>query len=140
MPVLAYDPQALRTAVILPERPEVGADSYRATARVPGAVWLRVSVVGVGGVRCAIESSAITTLCGRPDPTWGDLESVWQMLAGAIDRKIREADFEPGHRHRDRLPVVSITSADVRHHAQQPLGWRGALREMPEQAEGGRPG
>ena len=138
MPVLAYDPQALKTAVILPDRPEVGADSYRATAALPSVVWLRVSVVGVGAVRCAIESSAISTLCGRPTPAWGDLESVWQTLAGVIDHKIRDAEFEPGHRHRDRLPVVSITSADVRHHAQQPLGWRGALREGSDRGEGDR--
>ena len=63
---------------------------------------------------------------GRREPTWGDLEAVWQTLASAIDRKIRSAEFDPGRRHRDRLPVVTITSGDVRHEAQQALGWRGA--------------
>ena len=140
MSVLAYDPQTLKTAVILPDRPEVGADAYRANAPLPSIVWLRVNVVGIGIVRCAIEPTAITTLLAKGAPTWGDLESVWQTLAGAIDRKIRNADFDAGHRHRDRLPVVTITSADVRHHAQHPLGWRGPFPEAQGHAEGDRPG
>ena len=136
MSLVAYDPQRLRTAVILPDRPEVGVDAYRASAVLPGVVWLRVSVVSVGAVRCAIESTAVTTLSGHREPTWGDLEAVWQTLAGAIDRRIRSAEFDMVQRHRDRLPVVTITSADVRHDAQQPLGWRGA-RDMPR-VESGR--
>jgi len=139
MSVLDYDPHTLRTAVILPDRPEVGADAPRATAPLPSVVWLRVSVVGVGIVRCAIEPSAITTLSARRAPTWGDLEAVWQTLAEAIDRKIRAADFDPGRRHRDRLPVVTISSADVRHHAQAPVGWLDATYEAKGQQECERP-
>ena len=120
-----YDADALRTAVILTDRPEVGADSFLASAHLPSTVWLRANVVGVGAVRCAIEPSAITTLSAHRAPTWGDLESVWQTLAEVIDGKIRRSDFDLSIRHRDRLPVVSVTSSDVRHHAQQPLSWRG---------------
>lgn len=136
MPVLEYDPLTLKTAVILPDRPEVGADAPRASAPLPTVVWLRVNVVGVGVVRCAIEPSAVTTLSAKSAPTWGNLEAVWQTLADVIDRKIRAADFDAGRRHRDRLPVVTITSADVRHHAQQPLGWLGASLDQA-QAEPG---
>ena len=139
MSLLAYDPQILKTAVILPDRPEVGDDAYLASARLPSVVWLRVSVVGVGVVRCAIEPSAITTLSANGAPTWGDLESVWQTLAGAIDRKIRAADFDGGTRHRDRLPVVTITSADVRHHAQQPLSWHALPSDPARIREGDHP-
>lgn len=139
MPMPTYDPQILRTAVILLDRPEVGVDAHRASDRLPSIVWLRVSVVRVGAVRCAIEPSAITTLCGNVAPTWGDLESAWQTLAGVIDCKIREADFDSGQRHHDHLPVVTISSADVRHQVQQPLGWRGARREAQEHTEGERP-
>ena len=139
MSLIVYDPQSLKTAVILADRPEVGADSYLASARLPSVVWLRVSVVGVGVVRCAIEPSAITTLSGSRSPTWGELESVWQTLAGVIDRKIRAADFDPARRHRDRLPVITISSADVRHHAQQPLAWPGAMRDAEPLAERERP-
>ena len=138
MSVLDYDPQTLKTAVILPERPEVGADAYRARARLPSVVWLRANVVGVGIVRCAIEPSAVTTLSGRGAPTWGDLETAWQTLAGAIDRKIRAADFDPATRHRDRLPVVTIASADVRHDAQQPLSWQGVVADPPVHQQGER--
>ena len=139
MSVLDYDPHTLKTAVILPDRPEVGADAPRATAPLPSVVWLRVNVVGVGVVRCAIEPSAVTTLSARRAPTWGDLEAVWQTLAEVIDRKIRAADFDPGRRHRDRLPVVSITSADVRHHAQTPIVWLDAPYEPNAQPELERP-
>ena len=134
MPLLDYDPHMLKTAVILPDRPEVGADAPRATAPLPTVVWLRASVVGVGAVRCAIEPSAVTTLSAKRAPTWGDLEAVWRTLAEVIDRKIRAADFDAGRRHRDRLPVVTITSADVRHHAQAPMRW---LR--PSAEAGGAP-
>ena len=123
MSFLAYDPQLLKTSVILIDRPEVGADSYRASALLPSVVWLRASVVGVGAVRCGIELSAITTLSGCRAPTWGNLQTEWQTLAEAIDRKVRHADFDPAGRLRDRLPVVTIASADVRHQAQQPFAW-----------------
>jgi hypothetical protein len=123
MSLAAYDPHVLKTAVILPDRPEVGADAFQVNAPLPGVVWVRVTIVDVGTVRCAIDASAITTLLGRKVPTWGDLETVWQTIAGTIERKIRDADFDAGRGARDRLPIVTITSADVRHHAQQPLGW-----------------
>jgi hypothetical protein len=131
-----YDSQTLKTAVILPDRPEVGGDAYRARACLPSVVWLRVSVVGVGAVRCAIEPTAITTLSAKRAPTWGDLESVWQTVAEVIDRKIRGAEFDAPSRHRDRLPVVTISSADVRHHAQQPLSWHAAANEAPGRTDG----
>jgi len=121
MSFLAYDHDSLKTAVILTDRPEVGADAYRSSAPLPSVVWLRANVVGVGAVRCAIEPSAVTTLSAKRAPTWGDLESVWQTLAEVIDRKIRHADFDPAARRRDRLPVVTISSSDVRLHAQQPF-------------------
>jgi len=130
MSFLAYDPELLKTAVILTDRPEVGADAYRSSAPLPSVVWLRASVVGVGPARCAIEPSAITTLSAKREPTWGDLEAVWQTLAEVIDRKIRHADFDPVTRHRDRLPVVTISSSDVRLHAQQPLAWRTRGRDV----------
>ena len=130
MSFLSYDLESLKTAVILTDRPEVGADAYRASAPLPSVVWLRANVVGVGAVRCAIEPSAITTLSAKRAPTWGDLESVWQTLAEAIDRKIRHADFDPATRHRDRLPVVTISSSDVRLHAQQPFAWRLPERDL----------
>jgi hypothetical protein len=122
--VFAYDPQLLKTAVILPDRPEVGIDAHRSTASLPSVVWLRVTIVGIGMVRCAIDPSAITTLSAHAAPTWEDLESVWQTLASAIDRKIRAADFDTAARHRDRVPVVTLTSADVRLHVQQPYAKR----------------
>jgi len=130
MSFLAYDSESLKTAVILTDRPEVGADAYRSTAPLPSVVWLRASVVGVGMVRCAIEPSAITTLSAKRAPTWGDLEAVWQTLAEVIDRKIRHADFDPATRHRDRLPVVTISSSDVRLHAQQPMAWQVPDRDV----------
>jgi len=130
MSFLAYDSESLKTAVILTDRPEVGADAYRSTAPLPSVVWLRASVIGVGMVRCAIEPSAITTLSAKRAPTWGDLEAVWQTLAEVIDRKIRHADFDPATRHRDRLPVVTISSSDVRLHAQQPMAWQVPDRDV----------
>jgi hypothetical protein len=135
MSLLAYDPETLKTAVILADRPEVGDDSYLASSPLPSVVWLRASVVGVGAVRCAIEPSAVTTLSGQRAPTWGDLQAVWQTLASVIDHKIRHAEFDPAGRHRDRLPVVTIASADVRHHAQQPFAWSGAYRDTQAQPE-----
>jgi hypothetical protein len=135
MALLTYDPESLRTAVILTDRPEVGADSYRASAPLPSIVWLRANVVGVGPVRCAVEPSAITTLSARRAPTWGDLESVWQTLAEVIDRKIRHSDFDLSTRHRDRVPVVGVSSPDVRHHAQQPLAWHALAADMPERRD-----
>ena len=70
---------------------------------------------------------------------WGDLEAVWQTLAGVIERKIRHAEFEVGHRHRDRLPVVSVTSADVRHEAQKPFEWHGEADAARAQSGAERP-
>jgi hypothetical protein len=137
--VLSYDPSVLKTAVILSDRPEVGIDANRAESRLPSVVWLRVTVVDVGVVRCALESSAITTLLGKRAPTWGDLEAVWQKLAGVIERKIRNAEFEVGHRHRDRLPVVSVTSTDVRHEAQKPFEWHGEADAARAQSVAERP-
>ena len=135
MSPLAYDPETLKTSVILADRPDVGEDSYLASAPLPSVVWLRASVVGVGAVRCAIEPSAVTTLTGRRAPTWGDLQSAWQTLAGVIDHRIRHAEFDPAGRQRDRLPVVTIASADVRHHAQQPFASVGAHGDAQPQPE-----
>jgi len=139
MSFFTYDPESLRTAVILTDRPEVGADSYRASASLPSIVWLRANVVGVGPVRCAIEPSAITTLSARRAPTWGDLESVWQTLAEVIDRKIRHADFDLSTRHRNRVPMVSVSSSDVRHHVQQPLAWHAPAADVAELRDPERP-
>jgi hypothetical protein len=120
--MLSFDPSILKTAVILTDRPEVGADANPADAKLPRVVLLRATAVDLGAVRCAVESSVVTTLAGRKAPTWGDLEAVWQMVASAIECKIRSAEFEPPARHRDRVPVVRIAPGDVTHETQLVAG------------------
>ena len=112
--MFAFHQYTLKTAVILPQRPEVGADACLPTESLPSVIWIRVDVFPTATVRCAIDRSAVKALANGPAPTWGDVERVWQILAAIVDRKIRGAQFEPQRRHRDRLPVVRIADADVK--------------------------
>jgi hypothetical protein len=136
--VFDFDHYTLKTAFILPERPEVGADACLATDSLPSLISIRVNVVDIGTVVCAIEQSAVRALSTRRAPTWGDLQRVWQALAEIVDRKIRAAEFDPGRRHRDRPPVVRIASADVDAGAGPISGSRQGLDAKP-QPERGRP-
>jgi hypothetical protein len=105
--------QTLKTAVILADRPGIGADACLATDPLPSVTWIRFNVLGIGIVRCAVEHRAVRALSNRCSPTWGDLQAVWQTIVELADRKIRAADFDPGRQSRDRPPVVRIASADA---------------------------
>jgi hypothetical protein len=106
------DPSALRTAIILLDRPEVGFDGHGVDERLPSRLRVRATVVGHGPVACMIDADAVRALAGRERPTWSDLQTVWQTLATSIDRKIRAGEVNnEGQPH--GWASVDITPADV---------------------------
>jgi hypothetical protein len=88
------EPMSLRTAIILLDRPVVGVDGHRPHERLPLSVRLRATVVGIGPVACTVESDIVGRLAGREEPTWADLQLVWQDVASAIQAKIRAGSFD----------------------------------------------
>ena len=106
------DPSALRTAIILLDRPEVGSDGYGEHERLPSRLRVRATVVGHGPIACTIDVAAVRALAGRDKPTWSDLESVWQTLATSIDAKIRAGQVAGRSSDHDD-PSVHIAPQDV---------------------------
>jgi hypothetical protein len=106
------DAHALRTAIVLFDRPAVGPGGHRARARLPDPVWIDASVSGAP-VRCSVAADVVRELTGVAQrPSWDDLQQAWQTIAALLERKIR-AGAAAASWTVQGVPTVALTAADL---------------------------
>ncbi len=106
------DLAALRTAIVLVDRPSVGLDGHPGRERLPPIVRLKATVVGTGPVACSVDRAAMVRIAGAEQPTWNDLQAAWQVVAMSIQAKIRAGRFD-GTVDACGWPAIRFTEADV---------------------------
>lgn len=83
----------LADAIVLIERPAIGADAHRERGRLPPSI-ATLAFVDAEAVDCTIARAAVQALTGMQHPSWGDLQRAWPLVSARLRLKIRAGDMQ----------------------------------------------